>query len=158
MDAEFIIYLVFLAIFVISRLLKKPSAKAPSRKRPAPDQDPETSRPPVKSFEELLEEFTSGRSQEEPDDSFPEEYEEYEEVPVTSQEPETSSPWNEYKTEKLRTLDEMIDIEKVRTTTKLESKEEKQTESTADKIRSMLSDTEEARQAIILSEIIRRRY
>ena len=160
MDAELIIYLIFVGILIISRFLKK-SGNKPGQ---APQQDTasEERRGPVKSFEELLEEFTSGRAVEEP------EYEEgttdYDQIHTPRETPGKQEPerpyrsWENTGTGDLRTIDELVDIDKVRTKTRIQSDDEEETEESPADLRDLLIDSDDARRAIILSEIIRRRY
>ncbi|MEJ2004172.1 MAG: hypothetical protein P8X57_04235, partial [Cyclobacteriaceae bacterium] len=132
MDKEIILYIVFLIIALLGRFLggKKNQKKA---KRPQPQAG--SSDEPVKSFEELLEEFTSGKRQSaEPHRDLEEmdvpasvesrrrrkspreliEDDEDVEEPAFSFDPE----------EKLRSIDELVDIEKVITTSSIKSVEE----------------------------------
>jgi len=168
MDKEIIVYIIFLAIALLGRLLGGKKQQKQKRQRPASDSGDE----PIKTFEELLEEFTSGRKQsagaprrdlEEMDvpasvesrrrrksarELIEDEYEE-EERPF-SFEPESN----------LKSIDEMVDIHKVKTTSSLQSpqEEEKKGPVEEDSIRAMLQNPEDARKAIILGEILNRKY
>ncbi len=168
MDPELIIYLIFLAIVFIARLFKKSAGKPGT---PSSGQGQSGPRRPAKSFEELLEEFTTGNQREEPEEILEEEYstsgdysrEEYESAgrEEVGDDP-YASPYGSYQGSQgssLKTLDEMVEIEKVRTTTSLKSdEEEEEEESPVRELGDMLRNPDDARKAIILSEIIRRRY
>lgn len=159
MDPELIIYLIFLAIVFIARLLKKSGDKTSGPANPQDDSE----RPPTrraKSFEELLEEFTTGERRESPESQA--------QVPVEEEVQEThqdyssgDSPYQSYRDTDARdfkTLDELVDIEKVRTKTALKSEEDTIAPPEATEVRRLLQNPDDARMAIILSEIIRRRY
>jgi hypothetical protein len=80
---------------------------------------------------------------------------------VPAHDDELSRLFNAYKNtgnKELKTLDEMVDIEKVRTRAQLAADQEASYGTTGDELRRILHDPEEAKRAIILSEIIRRRY
>lgn len=152
MDIELIIYLIFLAVALLSRFLKKKKPTGPATS------DTQRPRRPAKSFEELLEEFTNPEpepasnrevSREEPARAPDPEMEE-ERVPIPD------SAFSFEPQEKLRTLDELVDIKKTRTTTRLVAEEEEAPESID--ITGLIDDAESARKAVILSEIINRKY
>jgi hypothetical protein len=152
MDIELIIYLIFLAVALLSRFLKKKKPTGPATS------DTQRPRRPAKSFEELLEEFTNPEpepasnrevSREEPARAPDPEMEE-ERVPIPD------SDFSFEPQEKLRTLDELVDINKTRTTTRLVAEEEEAPESID--ITGLIDDAESARKAVILSEIINRKY
>jgi hypothetical protein len=184
MDSELIIYLIFLAIFIVSRLLKKPkdtptSGPVDTSRRPSR---------PTKSFEEMLEEFTQGplrEGQEKAEEIQQEAKEKAEAFREDSRyETEDSRRLKEearYRGEtpvyrerlldtsykgyegmsgdELRTLDEMVEIENIRTKSILKAEEEEEEgKIELHTIRDILNDPMEARKAIILSEIIPRRY
>jgi len=159
MDPELIIYLIFLAIVFIARLLKKSGDKTSGPVK----QNDDSERPPTrraKSFEELLEEFTTGEQRERQESQAP--------VPVEEEAVETrqdyssrESPYQSYRDTDARdfkTLDELVDIDKVRTKTALKSEEDTLAPSEATEVRRLLQNPDDARKAIILSAIIRRRY
>jgi hypothetical protein len=127
MDIELIIYLIFLAVALLSRFLKKKKPTGPATS------DTQRPRRPAKSFEELLEEFTNPEpepasnrevSREEPARAPDPEMEE-ERVPIPD------SDFSFEPQEKLRTLDELVDINKTRTTTRLVAEEEEAPEDPA---------------------------
>jgi hypothetical protein len=167
MDKEFIIYIVFLIIALLGRLLggKKGAAKRP--RKPS-----STTNKPVKSFEELLEEFTQGRQAESNRDieeldvpasvesrrrrkSARELIEDDEREDVSEERPFSFEP-----NENLRSLDELVDIEKVKTKSSLQSPDEKEDVSKGVDavVSSLLQSPEDAKKAIILSEILNRKY
>lgn len=161
MDKEILIYIVFIAIAIISRLLKsnKNRSKAPS----APPQQRETpsQRPGgAKSFEELLREFTGENTSTEPRslETVETEYESYEHIPSDDEIRETyERSVNQAK--KLKTLDEQVDLEDIRTKSKYFADDEmKEENSVASDILESLKDPDGARRAVILSEIINRKY
>ncbi len=157
MDIEVIIYLVFLAVALLGRLLgkKKPQQPASSQKsKPAR---------PAKSFEELLEEFTMGESEPEISETRPANPStpERRSAPRESVESSFAPPQDDFQFEsqdKLKTLDEMVDINNLRTTSKLAPVEEIEEEVEETDLHELLKDPEEARKAIILSEILNRKY
>lgn len=164
MDPELIIYLIFLAIIFLSRLLKKPSQKSSGT---PPQQQSQRPQRPAKSFEELLEEFTGQTgereevmeeeySEREPEEEAPS-YQAPEELRRYHEVPDYSTNYESYGGE-LKTLDEMVDINEVRTTTKITSADEEDEVQPGTEWQDMLRDPGDARRAIILSEIIRRRY
>ncbi len=161
MDPELIIYLIFLAIVFIARLLKKSGNQSSGPTQQDSDEQRPSSRP-VKSFEELLEEFTTGQRREADEAQEPYPVED-EEVVVESRSDYSSreSPYASYRDTEAtdyRTLDELVDIEKVRTKTQLVSEEDEPIAAEATEVRRLLQNPDDARKAIILSEIIRRRY
>lgn len=83
MDAQFWIYIIIGVIYFVSRLLKKPeqeAGQAPEPQRPARRPPAHTERPKALTFEELLREITEGKevAKREPERRREPEYESYE--------------------------------------------------------------------------------
>ncbi|MCA6074948.1 hypothetical protein [Fulvivirga sedimenti] len=164
MDREIIIYIIFLVIALLGRLMGgKKGQKKPAASGGQPSRRPQQ---PVKSFEELLQEFTSGREPS-PEPTFDDEWEEDELVDEREVrragrplQRETENPFTFERQDKLRSLDEMVNIEGVKTKSTVTLQEEEEEEAAMDEpgIREMLKNPEDARKAIILAEILQRKY
>ena len=160
MDKEIIIYIIFLIIALLGRLLggNKDKKARPKAARPSQPQRP------VKTFEELLEEFTSGKSMEEEEEVI--ERPEPVRPPVKRKRPEElildedEEPFSYEAPQEIRSLDEIIELEKLRTRSNIAVEPERKVQEDSDVhgIRELLKDPESARKAIILSEILNRKY
>ena len=147
MDIELIIYLIFLAVALLSRFLNKKKNSAPT------SGDPQQPARPAKSFEELLEEFTN---------PAPEPVQKTVRAPQPQKkrerEPFRETDFSFESQDELRTIDELVDIKKTRTTTRLVAPDAPNEEEEVLDIQGMFEDPESARKAIILSEILNRKY
>lgn len=174
-DIQFWLYLLFAIIYFISRGLKKKDAPKPSE-RPRASQPHQESRPKQVSFEELLKEFTEGRV---PDEEQVSEKEERLNEGIEHQESEKrrelkpafdeGTTRNFSDDESKRVYQESIKRAEGATLdfgrdedfkSRLKSRFEKEEESTsvASDIREMLSNPEDAKKAVVLSEILTRKY
>ncbi|WP_421879585.1 hypothetical protein [Marinoscillum sp.] len=177
-DIQFWIYLVFGAIYLLSRFFKKNDKDATPRRTPRPQQQQPTSRPnkPV-TFEELLKEFTEGKSEEE-------EVEVEKPEPVEARQLLKERKWQEENRpdfsqegttrrfsdeDSRRIYEESIKSAETSSASferddnfklkvkSLEEEEEEQTDYAGD-IASMLQNPNDARKAVILGEILNRKY
>ena len=178
-DIQLWIYLVFGAIWLISRIFKKNNKDATPRKAPRQSQPQQSDRPnkPV-SFEDLLKEFTEGKTDEE--EEIVEEQPEPVEARQILQErrrqevntPDFSNEGNNRRfsdEESRRIYEESIKRaegskldfkrdEHFRLKLKDRDEEEDDTSDLAGEISGMLQNPEDARKAVILSEILTRKY
>ncbi|UII26635.1 hypothetical protein LVD15_25630 [Fulvivirga maritima] len=159
MDKEILIYIVFVAIAIISRVLKsskKDKSKAPKRtaERPASQNVEKT-----KTFEELLREFTgeTTSSQPSPSKTFEAEFDDFDFEEEERVEETYRKSVNEAKN--LKTLDEQVDLEDIPTKSQyFKEYDQKEENSVANDILQSLKDPNGARKAVILSEILNRKY
>ncbi len=164
MDREIIIYIIFLVIALLGRLMGK--KKGQGQKPASSGQPSRRPKQPVKTFEELLQEFTSGKESstesdvEEDWDDWEEPVRKEKEYPRRNLEKSPEPSFTFDRKEKLRSLDELVDIDNIKTRTSLTIEEDEEEEVPADEtgIREMLQNPEDARKAIILSEILQRKY
>ena len=178
-DIQFWIYLLFGAIYFITRMFKKNNKDATPRKAPRPTGTQPSDRPnkPV-SFEDLLKEFTEGKSEEE------DEVEEEQPEPVEARQILQERRWQEenkpdfsnegnnrrfsdedskriYEESIKRAEGSKLDFERddhFRLKFKDRDEEEEETSDLAGEISGMLQNPEDARKAVILSEILTRKY
>lgn len=167
MDVELILYIIFIVIAILSRVLK--ARKENNSPTTTSDQGESMDAPPKKTektltFEELLREFTgedtSHRQEQKPQPQYTREEEgySYEEEYADDEIRETySRSVNEAK--KLKTIDELVSLdeplERMEHFKQYETEEEN---TVASEVLEMLQEEEGARKAIILSEIINRKY
>ncbi|MBL3658648.1 hypothetical protein [Fulvivirga sediminis] len=160
MDKEILIYIVFVAIAIISRVLKsakkKQSSQAPKR---TANRTSSQNVEKTKTFEELLREFTGEANSSEPSSrELPEleidefDHEEEERVEETYRKSINAA-------KDLKTLDEQVDLEDIPTKSQYFSEyDQKEENSVASEILQSLKDPNGARKAVILSEILNRKY
>lgn len=161
MDIELILYIVFVVIALLIRVLKGKKENAP----PPPQQSSNNSgeRPQkTLTFEELLREFTGDEAQREqrPQETYADhdEYEDEEEY-VDDDEVKETYERSVRQAKELKTLDEQVDLKKPITTAHHFKGYEQEEENTlASDILETLKDADGAKKAIILSEIINRKY
>ena len=161
MDIELILYIIFLAIVLLTRLLKGKKENVPPAQQEQTMHDVPHEQPHRRpTFEELLREFTSEREVEEPE---PEKKagREYVEAVDIRDDSETEEVYRRSVKEarNLKTLDEQVDLDAP--IPRLKSFEKTETVEESDITRDIfesLQDAEGAKKAIILSEIINRRY
>lgn len=166
MDIELILYIIFIAIAILTRVLKgkKESNTPTTSHQPESMEAPKKKTEKTLTFEELLREFTGEEApvQQEPEPeprySRQEEAYSYEEEYADEEIRETySRSVNEAK--KLKTLDEQVSLDKPLERMEHFKQYETEEENTVgSEIIEMLQDEEGARKAIILSEIINRKY
>ncbi|MCR9250254.1 MAG: hypothetical protein NXI20_07505 [bacterium] len=181
-DFQFIIYLIIGAIYIISRALKgknknnQPQQRPPRRPQPTQNKQQSQSQPP-KSFEDILAEF--GKRMEE--QIQPEVIEVQEEKPIVQQapKPKVQPAFEEGRTrrfadEESRRIYEESIVRSEGADLKFEANQKYKTDSLkmgfsaydkekeenefAKEIRESLSDSDSAKKAVILSEILNRRY
>lgn len=172
-DIQFWLYLLFAVIYFVSRALKKKDPKKTEKRTASRNSTPEErpQRKPV-SFEELLQEFTEGRKPEVEEPEYEEEpaYEQRIEEPKREEEPvfEEGITRRFSDVESKRIYEESIakaegaeiafqhddDFK-----SKLQRTADKeQSSGVAQEIRDMLQNPNDARKAIVLGEILNRKY
>ncbi len=172
-NIEFWVYIIFAVIYFLARGLRKKSKPKPVARPQSPleTDDGDTRQPPV-SFEDLLEEITGRKTLEKTEEII--EPAEPEEKPAGP--PEETPKFEEGKTrrfsdeESKRVYEESIrqaegfeidygtaDPYQSKKVTR-ETAELEEENKLAEEVRAMLQDTDSARKAIILSEIIGRKY
>lgn len=167
---DIIVYLVFVAFALLSRFLSKKKNPAEGKSRPQNTQQGKSKRQP--SFEELLREFTEGPQEtKEPEPTQPtREYQTMEGQTYETQNYDTLYTNDEEaraiyeksikESEKLKTIDELVDYDKVKT--KLDHFEAYDTDEKgttyAERLRKELQKPDEIKKAIIYSEILNRKY
>lgn len=174
-DYKFLIYLALSILwFLFRNKKKKPKNQRPNPQQGREEQSSQEKRP--KTFEEILQELSGGSSEKsESPQPVPEKrpetsYEFDQEVRSYDDQVEEGIPMdNSYmddtlkdlykKGEQLKSIDELVDIEKVETSSRFKSfEEEEEDNSFATDIKRSLSEPESAKKAIILSEILNRKY
>lgn len=159
-DIGTVLYIVFLALYIISRAFKKKGKKPVTRQPNAPQaEDEQTSQKerPV-SFEDLLKEFTEQRTEakrpkpKEQEATF--EKEEFDDSRVQETFESSVREAKEFKT-----LDEQVDLEiKPLISDHFEAYEQEEEYTFADEIRDSFANPDDARKAIILKEVLDRRF
>ena len=171
-DIQFWLYLAFAAIYFITRMMKKKNAPEPTQSAEEKSEHPERRTRPV-SFEDLLKEFTEGKQESEPEAPRPVEARQLvkEREWVAQQKPKE---FEEGRTrrfadeESRRVYEESIrlaegsDLEFKRDEhfkSKMQrQQDEGDQQSLGADIKSMLQDADSAKKAVILSEILNRKY
>ena len=172
---DILVYLIFIAFAILSRILtKKKEPQGPPSGQGSDYSDDRPQRPQKQvSFEDLLKEFTGEAEKqqhrpvpvEEPtryksyeDDKY--EVENYEEQYERDEEAKKVYQRSVRQAKKLKTIDEQVDFEKMNT--KLaevyDPYHEKKKDTIADDIRKQLQNPEQVKRAVILSEILNRKY
>ncbi|MEL7002474.1 MAG: hypothetical protein AAFN93_07035 [Bacteroidota bacterium] len=156
-NIQIILYIVFIAIALLSRLLK---AKKPEPKRPV--QDPSDTSEPI-SFEDLLKEFTGEKPRtetvlEEADQSL--EYVDYE---TEERHYDDDRALETYRTatagaDKFKTLDQQVELNVDRPLFGHFDEYDDEEETNTNDLVTMLKDEDGIRKAVILSEILKRKY
>ncbi|MEP2772706.1 MAG: hypothetical protein ABJH05_11185 [Fulvivirga sp.] len=152
-DIQLILYIIFVAIAILTRVFKSKKKDQPQPQQQSESEEYENNAPKPKSFEDLLKEFTGESTAVETEvSSYEEEYE-------TDDEIETYESAN-YDKKELKTIDELVDLEDDRHTGNFKhfAGYEEQDEEVNSEYVEMLQNEEGARKAIILSEIINRKY
>ena len=163
MDIELILYIIFIAIAIIARVLKsnKPTAQPPTADYNTIDEEeeyrPQSNNP---TFEDLLREFTQQKNAPSPEQPV-REHKKRSVAPSTYEYEETVPSYQDQqaRASKLKTLDEQVDLDRPldrMSHFKAYDKEEESSE--AANIYDMLRDSDSARRAIIISEIINKKY
>lgn len=160
---DIIVYLIFIAFALLSRLLgkKKEPHKPSGSGRPKGEPDP-----PKKhvTFEDLLREFTGEAEAEKkpasiPHDQYEEEgYENYEEQYERDEEARELYNKSVSQAKDLKTIDELVDYDNVKTTLDMNHEPTEEKNTLADNIRNHLKNPDEIKKAVIYSEILQRKY
>lgn len=160
---DIIVYLIFIAFALLSRLLgKKKEPKGPpegSGGGPAEPRRPQK----TPSFEELLREFSGEGEEKQPAPATHEKYEEeeydnYEEQYVRDEEAREVYNKSINQAKDLKTIDELVDYDKIKTKLDESSEPAEQKNTLADQIRNQLKNPDEVKKAVIYSEILQRKY
>jgi hypothetical protein len=160
---DIIVYLIFIAFALLSRLLTK--KKDPQKPAGSGRPEGESERPQKQvSFEDLLREFTGEGDEQRKPASAPyntyeeEEYENYEEQNLRDEEAREVYSKSIHQAKNLKTIDELVDYDKIKTKLSDIPEPEKQKYTLADEIRNQLKNPDEIRKAVIYSEILQRKY
>ncbi|MEM7550459.1 MAG: hypothetical protein AAF363_12325 [Bacteroidota bacterium] len=162
-DIGNIVYIVFLVIYLLSRAFKKKKPKQPPTANPDAYEQTEsqpTQRPKKQlTFEEMLREFTEGAPPEEPevlDEPVPE---------PTPRQYDDQSISEKYQSsidqaKKFKTIDEQVELErKPLVFDEFDAYDIKEDgPSIADEVRESLQNLDDARKAIILKEVLDRKF
>lgn len=167
-NIEIILYIIFAAVAILSRVLKKKDSTPPKpRRRPSQSNNPQQSqsKPQPKSFEDLLREFTDGA---ETTRQQPEEMEvlesienSYEYDAIDDVEAEKVYKESVLEAERLKTIDEMValgDEERHTGNFRHFKGYEEDEEEEEHEILEFLRQEDGPRKAIILSEVLNKRY
>lgn len=164
-NLQVIIYIVFLAIYFLSRFLKgnKKQAQRPTREREREyeeDQGQEAEQP--MTFEDLLRELTQPKERKPKPTPQPPPAPAKREYEFSGEEPSDDEIQEVYEESKrkakgVKTLDEMVDIGEESIKFK-EYQEVGEDNEFATEIREMLQNTDDARKAIVLKEILERKF
>ncbi|MBL6449434.1 hypothetical protein JMN32_24190 [Fulvivirga sp. 29W222] len=166
MDIELILYIIFIAIAILSRVLKsKKEGSQPTSSDQTESMDTPTRKTEkTLTFEELLREFTGEdrpvHQEPKPESGYThqEEAYSYEEEYVGDQIQETYNR-SVNEAQKLKTLDELVSLdEPLERMDHFKPYETEDENTMASEVLEMLQDEDGARKAIILSEIINRKY
>lgn len=185
-NIQFWIYVIFAIIYFVARNFKKDNKKSPPGQPQDPASDTTTSRPQPQSFEDLLEEITGRRTVatptqeqafdrpvEEEDERYmqPKPWEEKERKIERANEFEKEGRNRQFADEESRRVyeesikraegaDLRYEVDEKFASKKVlrETAEEKETNEFAAEINAMLRDSNEARKAVILGEILNRKY
>lgn len=155
-DIQLILYIIFVAIAILTRVFKSKKKEQPQTVQSDDREEYENESPKPKSFEDLLKEFAGEpETRSEPQReivSYEDQYEEDDEISVYEDSVE--------KAKELKTIDELVDLEDDRHTGNFKhfAGYEEKGEEVNNEFVEMLQNEEGARKAIILSEIINRKY
>jgi hypothetical protein len=182
MDAQFWIYIIIGVIYLLSRLLKKaeegageaPDAQQPERRRPVQTQQ-STEKPRQMTFEELLREITEGKEASKPappppnvpqyrnyDDNSGEEARSLERVDFD--EAESARVFQKYEeaqalAKERRSLEESLRLEDTVVDFKrFEAFKRKKKRSVLPDYVKIIRDPESLKQAVVMSEILKRKF
>ena len=183
MDAQFWIYVVILAVFFLSRLLKKPEqatgeapeSQRPGRRAPARTSQPSTETPRQLTFEELLREITEGKQAQKhtPEPEPVPAYESYETDPgeearsledVNFDEADNANRWKPYeeipaRTVERKSLEETLRLQDTAINFgKFHAFETKHRARSADEYIKLIRNPTTLRQAVVMSEILKRKF
>lgn len=165
-DIQLILYIIFAVIAILSQVFKakKKNGQAPSQSNTS--QQPPSRKEQPKSFEDLLKEFTGEQTKtvesrpsweetkyETYEDDYEEEYQNDDEIRQTYNR-------SVKEAKELKTIDELVDLKDDRHTGNFThfAGYEEEGEEVRNEWQELLSSPEGAKKAIILSEIINRKY
>lgn len=158
MDKELLFYIIFVVIALLTRVFKKKGETPPAQaKKPKSNN---SGKPPI-SFEDLLKEFEQGGSSSRKQQ--PEPVEEYE---FAQEYPDDDEIQQVYESsvrdaERMKTIDELVDLEDNRHSGSFRhfvGYAEHEKEEEENEFMEMLRDADGAKKAIVMSEIINRKY
>lgn len=183
MDAQFWIYIVILAIYFLTRLLKKPEqatgeapeTQRPEKRAPARTHQPPTETPRQLTFEELLREISEGKhaQKHKPEPEPVPAYESYEKDPgeearsleeVNFEEADNAGRWKPYEeippgAVERRSLEETLRLEDtVISFGKFHAFETKHRTRLADEYIKLIRNPTTLKQAVVMSEILKRKF
>lgn len=154
-DIQILLYIIFILFAIISRALKK-KKEAPKKHTSSTAQQPSQSQPPRKqlTFEELLKEFTEGHA------PVQQEYEEEEEEFNVNNDEEIQRIYQESvrASKEFENSKKKEDNRHTGNFTHFEGYSEEDTEEEVSEFAKLLQDEESAKKAIILSEILNKKY
>lgn len=156
-DIQLILYIIFVAIAILTRVFKSKKKEQPQPQQQSGNDDYANDAPKAKSFEDLLKEFSgeaTTRREPQPEIiSYDDQYEIDDEVKDIYEK-------SVQEAKELKTIDELVDLEDDRHTGNFKhfAGYEEQVENENSEYAALLQDEEGARKAIILSEIINRKY
>jgi len=154
-DIQIILYIIFAVIAILARAFK-----SDKKKPPKPTQQPADSeqREQPQSFEDLLKEFTGETKQTKQPE--PQSYESLEEYSFDDDELRRTYESSVKEAKELKTIDELVDLDDDRHTGSFQHFRgyEEPEEDVTNELVETLQDAEGARKAIILSEIMNRKY
>jgi hypothetical protein len=153
-DIGNLLYIAFLVIYVVSRLIgrkKKQAGEQPATRKPNKEEEETASRP---TFEELLREFTEGAKPQKKKErrvGIPVEEEVFEDDYVSERYQEAVQSAKE-----LKTIDEQVDLnEPIKGLVSFEAYDQEEDQSTtASDIYVQLTNPEDIKRAIVLKEIL----
>jgi len=167
-NLQILIYIIFFAIYLLSRVFRNKNKQAPRPSREMESDEPATTDAPPLTFEDILRELTTGEKprqtvrRQTPQPPKPEparrEYEFKSDYPDDDEIEEVFQD-SVKKAQNIKTLDEMVELkEPVLKFKEYDVKEEGHQSSLASEIRNMLMNPDDARKAIILKEILDRKF
>jgi len=158
-DIQLILYIVFVVIALLARAFKSKN-KAKSRP-PVQTNSNESKKPKPKSFEDLLKDFENASSEkEETPKDIEGEYETFDNDYSSDEIAEEVYQNSVREAKELKTIDELVDLEDDRHTGNFRHFDgyAEPEEDVRNEYQKLLESPEGAKQAIILSEIINRKY
>ena len=181
MDAQFWIYIIIGVIYFLSRLLKKPEQqpeespdqKRPERRPPLQTEQTPTQRPRQLTFEELLREITEGKEAQKRQPEPEPEFQSMEDVlkdearsleDVTYDEAENAKVFKRYEEAQMqvaerRSLEETLHLkDTVVDFRKFDAFESRKKKSLADDYIKLIRNPQTLRQAVVMSEILKRKF
>ncbi len=164
-DFKIILYIVFFVIYILAKALKKsPSKKLPKRPRPDIDSEADEAEKTI-TFEDIFKEITSGKKKETPEPvEVKEEVKEFDSDYPSDQEIHEVYKESIIEADKSKTHEQTVreNAKKKRASILknegFEAYKIEERPSMASEIGEMLKDTEDVRRAIVLKEILDRKF